>query len=126
MNAVIRGLGVSGERRVTMSYPAGIVISSGAVLAILLILLTAGCATSGTAETMIHPGLTGDTLAAERKLAIDRCEHENTPTETTDYRNAASMDARRGIAQQSRRISAMAAFDEAVIACMRRNGWRFP
>ena len=95
-------------------------------MTVLVILQAAGCATTGTPENMTHPDYSGDTLATERKLAIDRCQRENTSTEYVGYGNEAATDTKRGLAQQSQRVSEMAAFNEAVVACMRRNGWRFP
>lgn len=108
-----------------MSSGKNAVAQAERVVIVLALLLTAGCATTGTPENMTHSGYSSDTVVTERKLAIDRCQRENSSTEFVAYENEAASDTARGLAQQSRRVSQMAAFNEAVVACMRRNGWRF-
>ena len=100
-------------------------VCAGSAIVTLTILMMTGCATSGTAQNMTHPDYSDAVLVAERKLAIDRCQQENTTTEFIAYENVAATDTSRGLAQQSRRVSQMSAMNEAVVACMRRNGWRF-
>jgi len=100
-------------------------VRAGTVMIALAVQLAAGCATTGIPGNMTHPDYSGTTLVTERKLAIDRCQRENTSTEFVAYENEAASDTARGLAQQGRRVSRMAAFNEAVVACMRRNGWTF-
>jgi hypothetical protein len=71
---------------------------------------------------MHHSDYSGDALNAARKVAIARCEKENTAT-IERYENVANTDTQRGLAQQSRRVNELAAFNEAVETCMKRNGW---
>jgi hypothetical protein len=96
------------------------------LLLVVTLVLVSGCATTGLPENMIHPDYSGDALAAERKLAIDHCERENASLEFAEYQNEADMDTKRGLAQQGHRVTRMTMLREAVVACMRRNGWRFP
>jgi len=74
---------------------------------------------------MLHPDYSDAVLISERERAIERCQKENSSIEFVAYQNEVDMGLSRGIAQQTRRLSEMAARNEAIVACMRRNGWYF-
>lgn len=95
------------------------------MIIVLTALMVTCCTTPGTAQNMMHPDFSDAVLITERRLAIEACEKENASIEFVAYENEIATDTARGLAQQSRRVSQMAAMNEAVVACMRRNGWRF-